>query len=120
VGVPQVVDPGRLRQPKQLGRANGGYPVVVSIELVNDSAALGRREHKFLTWPAGDQRDQQLHEGGIQPDGPLAGARLGRANVELVLPIPLPSLVDSGSGGLESKSTSATVNAVASPKRFRS
>lgn len=113
----KVMDPRVFRQANCLGSANGWDPVVVPVELVDDPPALGRRKHKFLTGLAGNQRDQQLHESRIRANGALAGASLRGANVKLRLPVPFQALFMRAVGGLESKSTSATVSAVAYPNR---
>lgn len=103
MSVAEVVDPKVLSQAVTSGRSNGWDPVVMPVQLVDDALTLGRSEHKFLSRPARDQRYQQLHQGRVESYGALTGACLRRPDVELVLAVPLPRLVDSGGRRLGEK-----------------
>jgi hypothetical protein len=94
MGMAEVVNPRVFPQADCLGSANRRNPIVVPVELVDDSPALGRREHKFLSRLAGAQRDQQLHERRVRPNRALAGTCLRGTNVKLRLAVAFPGLVD--------------------------
>jgi hypothetical protein len=47
MGMAEVVNPRVFRQADCLGSTTGWDPVVVPVELVDDSHALGRRVRKF-------------------------------------------------------------------------